>query len=50
MGDVVIRSSSALKPLMPLLAGLALTLAQMVVGGCFVARAGPQSNRYFTLI
>ena len=50
MGDVVIRSSSALKPLMPLLAGLALTLAQVAVAVCLLAPEGPLSYRYSTLI
>ncbi len=47
MGDVLIRSSSALKPL---LAGLALTLAQVAVAVCLLAPEGPLSYRYSTLI
>ena len=45
--DIMDRSWS---PLKPLLAGLGLTLVQLVIAVCLLAPEGPSSYRYSTLI
>ena len=47
MADALSRSTSAIKPVV---AGLALTLAQLAVAICLLAPEGPLSYRYSTLI